>query len=89
MRQPSNKQPQTIKHVMGGKRIQIAHNNRYNPLFNEPECYICHNYGHKADYRLKKYKPDSNHGVENAKVWKKNEDNKCGLGLSSQRQKYT
>jgi hypothetical protein len=57
-------------------------------LFNELECYICHNYGHKApDCCLNNYKPDSNHRAENVKVWKKNEDNKCGLVLSAQRQK--
>jgi len=72
MRQPSNKQPQTVNHVMVGKKMQIKHNNRYDPLFNEPECYICHNYGHKAiDCRLNNYKPDSNHRDENIKVWKK------------------
>jgi hypothetical protein len=88
MRQPSNKQPQTANHVMVGKRMPIKHNNHYDPLFNEPECYICHNYGHKvADCRLKNYKPDSNHRSKNVKVWKKNEDIKCGLVLSTQRQK--
>jgi hypothetical protein len=35
MRQPSNKQPQTTNHVMAGKRMQITHNNHYDPLFNE------------------------------------------------------
>jgi hypothetical protein len=88
MRQPSNKQPQTTNHVMVGKRTQIKHSNHYDPLFNELECYICHNYGHKAAYcRLKNYKPDSNHRAEKVKVWKKNEYNKCGLVLSSQRKK--
>jgi hypothetical protein len=73
---------------MAGKKMQNKHNNHYDPLFNEPECYIFHNYEHKVvDCRLKNYKPDSNHRVENIKVWKKNEDNKCGLALSSQRQK--
>jgi hypothetical protein len=89
MRQPSNKQPQTANHVMARKKTQIKHNNRYNPLCNEPKCYICHNYGHKAaNCRLKNYNPDSNHKDENVKVWKKNEDNKHGLVFSSQRQKY-
>jgi hypothetical protein len=74
---------------MAGKKMHIKHNNRYDPLFNEIKCYICHNYGHKAvDYCLKNYKPDSNHRTENVKVSKKNEDNKCVLVLSSQRQKY-
>jgi hypothetical protein len=31
--------------------------------------------------------PDSNHRAENVKVWKKNEDNKCGLVFSAQRKK--
>jgi hypothetical protein len=52
MRQPSNKQSQTANHVMVGKRTQVKHNNRYDPLFNEPECYTCHNYGHKAVDRV-------------------------------------
>jgi hypothetical protein len=90
MREPSNKQPQTANHVMARKRMQITHKNCYDPLFNESECYIFHNYGHKAtDYRLKNYKTDSNHRDENVKFWKKNEDNKCRLVLSSQRQKDT
>jgi hypothetical protein len=73
---------------MVGIRVQTKNNNRYNTLFNEPECYICHIYGHKAvDCRLKNYKPESNHRAENVKVWKKNEDNKCGLVFSAQKQK--
>ena len=36
MRQPCNKQPHTTNHVMAGKNAQIKHNNRYDPLFNEP-----------------------------------------------------
>jgi hypothetical protein len=47
-----------------------------------------HNYGHKTtDFHLNNYKPYSNHIAENIKVWKKNEDNKCGLVLLDQRQK--
>ena len=75
---------------MDGKKMQIKHNNRYDPLFNEPECYIYHNYGHKAaDCLLKNYKPNSNHRAENIKVWKKNEDNKCELVFSDKKQKDT
>jgi hypothetical protein len=48
MRQPCNKKPHTANHVMAGKRTHIKHKNHYDPLFNEPECYIFHNYGHKA-----------------------------------------
>jgi hypothetical protein len=88
MRQPSNKQPQTTNHVMVGKRTQVDHNNHYNPLFNEQECYTCHNYGHKVvDYRLRNYEPDLNPFAENVKVWKKKENDKCGLVFSAQRQK--
>jgi hypothetical protein len=72
---------------MGGKRTQVKHNNCYDPLFNEPECYICHNYGHKSiDYHLRNYEPDLNSPAENVKVWKKKESDKCGLVLSAQRQ---
>jgi hypothetical protein len=56
---------------MAGKRTWVNHNNHYDPLFNEPECYTCHNFGHKAtDYLLRNYEPDLNPSAENAKVWK-------------------
>jgi hypothetical protein len=93
LRQPSNKQPQTTNHMMAGKKMQVKHNNsyehnnRYDLLFSEPECYTCHNYGHKAtDCRLRNYKPDLNPAAENFKVWKKKEDDQRGLVLSVQRQ---
>jgi hypothetical protein len=94
LRQPSNKQSQIINHVMTGRRTQVKHNNRYEHknrydlLFNEPECYNCHNYGHKAaDCRLRKYNSDLISTSENVKVWKKKVDDKCGLVLSAQRKK--
>jgi hypothetical protein len=75
-------------------RTQVKHNNsyehsnRYDLLFSELNCYNCHNYGHKApDYRLRNHKPDLNPATENFKVWKKKEDDQCGLVLSAQRQK--
>jgi hypothetical protein len=72
---------------MVGKRTQVKHNNRYDTLFNEPECYTCHNFGHKAaDCRLRNYGPDLNPSAENVKVWKMKENDKCGLVLSAQRQ---
>jgi hypothetical protein len=90
LRHPSNKQPQTTNHVIAGKRTQVKynksyeHNNHYDILFSEPECYIYHNYGHKAtDCRLKNYKSDLNPTAENFKVWKKKEDDQCGLVLLS------
>jgi hypothetical protein len=94
LRQPSNKQSHIINHVMNGRRTQVKHNNsyehnnRYDLLFSEPECYNCHNYGHKvANCRLRKYNPDLNPTAENVKVWKKKADDKCGLVLSAQKQK--
>jgi hypothetical protein len=79
---------------MTGRRIQVRHNNNYehnnhyDPLFSEPECYNYHNYGHKAaDCHLKNYNPDLNSTAENVKVWKKKVDDKCGLVLSAQRKK--
>jgi hypothetical protein len=94
LRQPSNKQPQATNHVMHGKRMQVKNNNSYehkNPydlLFSEPECYVFHNYAHKATCcHLRNYKPDLNPNTENCKVWKKKEDDMCGLVLSSQRKK--
>jgi hypothetical protein len=54
LRQPSNKQSHIINHLMTGRRTQVKHNNiyennnRYEILFNEPECYNYHNYGHKV-----------------------------------------
>jgi hypothetical protein len=84
MRHPSKKPPHIANHLMAGKRTQVKHNNRFDSLINEPECYICHNYGPKAiDYRLKNYKSDLNSSAENVKVWKKKESDKCGLVLSA------
>jgi hypothetical protein len=74
-RQPRNKQSQIRNHVMTGRRTQVKHNNRYEHnnrydlLFSEPECYNCHNYGHKAaDCRLRKYNSDLISTSENVKV---------------------
>jgi hypothetical protein len=63
------------------------HNNHYDLLFSELECYNCHNYGHKAtDCHLRKYNPDLIPTAENVNVWKKKADDKCGLVLSAQKQ---
>ena len=72
---------------MARKSTQVKHSNRYDPLFNELECYTYHNYGHKvADCRLRNYESDLTPSPENVKVWKKKENDKCGLVLSAQRQ---
>jgi hypothetical protein len=64
------------------------HNNCYDILFNEPECYNYHNYGHKAvDCRLRNYNLDLIPTTEDVKVWKKKADDKCGLVLSAQKNK--
>jgi hypothetical protein len=91
LRQPSNKHSQIMNHVMTGRRTQEKHNNRYEHnnhydlLYSESECYICQNYGHKASKcHLKKHNPDQNLTDENIKVWKKKVDDKCGLALSAQ-----
>jgi hypothetical protein len=91
LRQPSNKHSKIMNHVMTGRRTQekhnnrYEHNNRYDLLYSESECYICQNYGHKAENcHLKKYNPDRNLTDENIKVWKKKVDDKCGLALSAQ-----
>ena len=53
---------------------RINHNRHTNPsdlLYNEIECYICHNYGHtNLKYLLKNYRPDSrmNYSAKNVKV---------------------
>jgi hypothetical protein len=79
---------------MTGRMTQVKcnnnyeHNNHYDLLFSEPECYNFHNYGHKvADCHLKNYKSDLIPTTENVKVWKKKVDDKCGLVLSAQRKK--
>jgi hypothetical protein len=81
---------QRLQHRTKQSVSRQRHNNYFDPLYNEPECYICHNFGHKAlDCHLKNYKVDPriNSSAENVKIWKKKESNKCGLVLSAQRQK--
>ena len=81
---------QKVSHPPEERRINNNSNNPYNHLYDEPECYICHNFGHKAsDCRLKFYdlEQQNSQSTENDKVWKKKESNKCGLVLSAQKQK--
>jgi hypothetical protein len=65
--------------------------NHFNLLNNELECYNCHKFSHKvANFRLKKYKEDPriNPLARNTSTWKKKDSEKCGLVLSTQKQKY-
>jgi len=89
-RQSTSKQEQ---HTTQFTTKGITHDRYYKSfdlLYNEPECYVCHNFGHKAsNCHLKDYKTDPrvNYSAESAKVWKKKENNKCVLVLSVQRKK--
>ena len=70
------------------RRIHDKLVNPFELLNNEPECYICHNFGHKAvDCHLRHYKPEPiiSRSIEDLKVWKKKEDLKCGIVLSVQK----
>ena len=58
------------------------YNNSFDLLYNEPECYVCHNFGHKASKcHLKDYKTDPrvDYSAESDKVWKKKENKKMWL----------
>jgi hypothetical protein len=74
------------KHPMNRKH----RTNKFDLLNNELEFYNCHNFGHKAaKFHLNKYKVDSriNPLARNVSTWKKKDSEKCGLVLSSQKQK--
>ena len=66
------------------------YNNSFDLLYNEPECYVCHNFGHKAsNFHLKDYKidPRVNYFAESAKVWKKKANNQSALVLFCSKEK--
>ena len=73
------------------KRItHDRHISSFDLLYNDPKCYVCHHFGHKASsYHLNNYKTDPrvNYSAGSAKVWKNKKNNNCGLVLSVQRQK--
>jgi hypothetical protein len=65
-------------------------NNNFDLLNNEIECYNCHNFGHKAtNCHLKNYKVDPriNFLDRKASTLKRNDSEKGGLALSTQKQK--
>jgi hypothetical protein len=64
--------------------------NHFDLLKNEVECYSCHNFGHKAancHMKNNKVDPRINLFARNANTWKKKDSEKCGLVLSTQKQK--
>ena len=70
--------------MIAERRIHDKLVNPFEFLNNELECYICHNFGHKAvDCRLRHYKPEPriSRRIEDLKIWKKKEDLKCGIVL--------
>ena len=78
-KQKQNTNRFTIKTITHDRHI-----NSYDLLYNEPECYVCHNFGHKAsNCHIKNYKIGLrvNYLAGSAKVWKKEENNECGLVL--------
>jgi hypothetical protein len=103
MRQPSNKQPQIANCQIKFRDMQLRRsrnnkqsmsrqrcNNHFDLLNNEIECYNYHNFGHKAaNFHLKNYKADPRIKLfaRNASTWKKKDSEKCGLVLSTQKQK--
>jgi len=73
----------------GRRRFQNRNVNRFECLNNELECYICHNFGHKAtECNLKENKTESKpKNTAKRSVWKKKESHQCDLVLSVQKQK--
>jgi hypothetical protein len=89
LRRPGNKQSLQLrtKHPMNRQRST----NHFDLLNNELEYYNYHNFDHKSiNFHLKKYKADPriNPLARNANTRKKKDSEKCGLVLSSQKQKY-
>ena len=55
------------------REIHDRNVNPFDLMYDEPECYICHKFGHKAaECYLKNYRSDSrvNRSVEKEKVWR-------------------
>ena len=91
IRQSTNKKEHHTTQFTTKRITHDRHKNSFDLLYNEPECYVCHNFGHKdSNCHLKDYKTDPrlNYSAGSNKFWKKKEDNKCGLVLSIQKQKW-
>jgi hypothetical protein len=103
MIQPSNKPSQIANCQIKSRDMQLRRsrnnkqsmsrqrcNNNFDLLNNEIECYNCHNFGHKAaNCHLKNYKADPRIKFldRKASTWKRKDSEKCGLALSTQKQK--
>ena len=83
------KQENHIAQPTTRRRIQDRNVNPFEFLYNEPECYNCHNFGHKATkFYLKYYKTYSKiKYTAERKVWKKKENHYCDLVFSAKKQK--
>ena len=56
-RQTMSKQEQHTTYFTTKRRTHDRHINSFDLLYDEPECYVCHNFGHKdSDCHLNNYK---------------------------------
>jgi hypothetical protein len=65
-------------------------NNKFDLLNNDIECYNCKKFSHKAaNFHLKNYKADPRIKFldRKANAWKRKDSEKCGLSLSTKKQK--
>jgi hypothetical protein len=88
LRRSRNKQ--SLKHRTKQPMSRQSCTNHFDLLNNEIECYNFHNFENKdANYHMNNYKADPRIKplARNASTWKKKDSEKCGLVLSSQRQK--
>ena len=73
-RQSVSKQEHRTNLFITKGRTHVRHINPFDLLYNEPECYVCHNFGHKASkFHLKDYKidPRMNYSTKSNNIWKK------------------
>jgi len=71
-RQSMRKQEHHTTQPPTRRRVQDRNVNPFDLLYNEPECYVCHNFEHKAsECYMKDYKADSRVNCSaKRKVWK-------------------
>ena len=59
VRQSRSKQEHHTTHPQTRRRVQDINVNPFDLLYNEPECYVCHNFGHEgSECYLKDYKDE-------------------------------